>query len=78
MLSESKVSKGFLTVVPKDVRRAANVQEGDILEWSFEGDRILVRPRRRRTIDDITGFISHGGDAVGAKRRLQRGPRDRR
>ena len=78
MFCESKVSKGFLTVVPKAVRKAVNIQEGDILEWALEGDRILVRPRRRRTIDDITGLISHGGDAVVSKRRLQRDARDRR
>ena len=78
MLSKSKVSKGFLTVVPKEVRRASQVQEGDILEWSVEGDKIVVRPRRRRTLDDITGLIAHGGDAVASKRRAQRGGRDPR
>ena len=78
MLSKSKVSKGYLTVVPKDVRNASQVHEGDILEWSVEGDKIVVRPRRRRTLDDITGLIAHGGDAVASKRRAQRGGRDPR
>jgi len=78
MLSKTKMSKGYLTVVPKEVRRASGVREGDILEWSIEEDKIVVRPRRRRTIDDITGVISHGGDAVASKRRAQRGQRDRR
>ncbi len=78
MLSKSKVSKGYLTVVPKDVRRATQVREGDILEWSLEGDKIVVRPRRRRTLDDITGLIAQGGDAVAAKRRAQRGEPDPR
>ncbi len=75
MLSKTKVSKGYLTVVPKEVRKASDVREGDFLEWSLEGDKIVIRPRHRRTIDDITGIISHGGDAVAAKRRVQRGRR---
>lgn len=78
MLSKSKVSKGYLTVVPKDVRRASKIEEGDILEWTIEGGAIVVRPRHRRTIDDITGLIAAGGDAVADKRRLQRGQRVRR
>lgn len=72
MLSKSKVSKGYLTVVPKEVRRATRIREGDILEWSLEGDKIVVRPRRRRTVDDITGLIARGGDAVESKRRVQK------
>src|SRR2546425_1135643 len=57
MLSKSKVSKGYLTVVPKAIREASEVREGDILEWSLEGARIVVRPRRRRTVDDLEGLI---------------------
>ena len=75
MLSRSKVSKGYLTVVPKEVRKATRISEGDILEWAVEGERIVVRPRPRRTIEDIVGLISYGGDAVEDKRRLQRGQR---
>lgn len=78
MLSKTKVSKGYLTVVPKEVRKASQVREGDILEWSLEGDKIVVRPRRRRTLDDITGLIAHGGDAVASKRKAQRGEPDPR
>ena len=78
MLSRTKVSKGYLTVVPKDIRRASGILEGDILEWALEEDRIVVRARRRRTIDDIIGLGSHGGDAVEDKRRVARGQRVRR
>ncbi len=78
MPSKTKVSKGYLTVVPKEVRKASQVQEGDILEWSVEEEKIVIRPRRRRTIDDIAGLISHGGDAVVSKRLVQGRQRDRR
>ena len=73
MLSKTTVSNGYLTVVPKEIREATHILEGDLLEWSIEDDKIVVRPRRKRTIDDITGLISHGGDAVASKRRAQRG-----
>lgn len=65
-------------MVPKEVRRASSIEEGDLLEWAIEEGTIVVRPRRRRTIEDITGLIAGGGDAVADKRRLQRGQRARR
>jgi len=73
MLSETRVSSGHLTVVPKAVRRSLGVKKGDILEWSVEGTRILIEIRRRVGWQDITGLISKGGDAVRDKKRAQRG-----
>jgi bifunctional DNA-binding transcriptional regulator/antitoxin component of YhaV-PrlF toxin-antitoxin module len=70
-LSESRVSKGYLTVVPRGVRRAAEITAGDVLEWEVEGDQVKVRKRTRRTIKDVSGMISHGGDAVRSKREVQ-------
>jgi bifunctional DNA-binding transcriptional regulator/antitoxin component of YhaV-PrlF toxin-antitoxin module len=70
-LSESRVSKGYLTVVPKGIRQAAAIGEGDVLEWEVDEGRVLVRKRKRRTVSDITGMISHGGDAVQSKREAQ-------
>src|SRR6266508_1305335 len=78
MPSRTKVSKGYLTVVPREIRKASDVREGDVLEWSVEGDTIVVRPRHRRTIDDVVTLFAHGGDAVVSKRDVQRGVRDRR
>ncbi|TLZ75873.1 MAG: AbrB/MazE/SpoVT family DNA-binding domain-containing protein [Methanobacteriota archaeon] len=78
MPSRTKVSKGYLTVVPREIRKASDVREGDVLEWSLEGDKIVVRPRHLRTIDDVVAVFSNGGDAVASKRDVQRGVRDRR
>jgi len=78
MLSKTTVSRGFLTVVPKEIRRASGISEGDVLEWAIEGDAIIVRSRRRVTIEDIVSLGSHGGDAVADKRRVARGQRARR
>lgn len=73
MPNESRVSRGYLTVVPKAIRAATGVAAGDRLTWTIEGDRIVVVPRRVKSLGDIQGLISHGGDAVRAKRRVQRG-----
>ncbi|MBI4416072.1 MAG: AbrB/MazE/SpoVT family DNA-binding domain-containing protein [Euryarchaeota archaeon] len=73
MISKTKVSKGYLTVVPKDVRKSLGVREGDILEWTTDGDRAVVKPRKRRTVGDITAILAVGGDAVRDKKRLERG-----
>jgi bifunctional DNA-binding transcriptional regulator/antitoxin component of YhaV-PrlF toxin-antitoxin module len=70
-LSESRVSKGFLTVVPKRIRRAAEIAEGDVLEWEIADAQVVVRKRKRRTIADITGLIAYGGDAVESKCKVQ-------
>jgi bifunctional DNA-binding transcriptional regulator/antitoxin component of YhaV-PrlF toxin-antitoxin module len=70
-LSESRVSRGFLTVVPKGIRRAAAITVGDVLEWEMDEDRVVVRKRKRRTLSDVTGFVSRGGNAVDSKREVQ-------
>jgi bifunctional DNA-binding transcriptional regulator/antitoxin component of YhaV-PrlF toxin-antitoxin module len=68
-LSDSTISKGYLTVVPKHIRTSIQINVGDVLSWSIEGDRIVVKPRRRKTIRDIVGLVAHGGGAgrTGAK-----------
>jgi len=73
MISKTKVSTGNLTVVPRDVRRSLGVRPGDVLEWTVVGGKAVIRPRKRRTLDDITAMISVGGDAVKDKKRAQRG-----
>ncbi len=63
-MSDSTISKGFLTVVPKHIRTSAQINVGDILTWSLEGDRIVVKPHRRKSLKDIAGLIAHGGDTA--------------
>jgi len=73
MISKTKVSKGHLTVVPKHIRKSLGVREGDVLEWTTDGRQAVVRPRKRRTVDDITAIFAVGGDAARDKKRLARG-----
>ena len=70
-VSETRVSKGFLTVVPSKVRRVIGVRAGDRLQWRLQGTEIMIRIRRKTSIQDIVGMISHGGDAVASKKAVQ-------
>lgn len=74
MLSESKVSKGNLTVVPKAVRDEVDIREGDVLSWDIRKGEVVLHRRRPKTLKDMVGVIGHGGDAVADKQRAQRKP----
>ena len=73
MLSETKVSSKFQTVVPSRLRRDYDIEPGDILEWEEAGETIVIKVRKRVSLDDVVGFISAGGDAVKSKKRTQAG-----
>ena len=49
-------SKGQITI-PKDVRDRLGVDTGDELDFHFEGDRLEVRPVRRRRIAEFRGLF---------------------
>ena len=69
--SESKLSTGYLTVLPKEIRIRVGAREGDSLRWELRGTELMVRVRKRRTLSDVTGIGAHGGDAVASKRAVQ-------
>jgi AbrB family looped-hinge helix DNA binding protein len=73
VLSETIVSSKYQTVVPSRVRKQYEVEPGDVLEWEVKGDTIIIKVRKKVTMDDIKGLISVGGDAVRDKRKVQRG-----
>ena len=73
MLSETKVSSKYQTVVPSKVRKNYDIEPGDILEWEEAGEAIIVKVRKRISLDDIVGLISVGGNAVKSKKKIQRG-----
>lgn len=73
MLSETKVSSKYQTVVPSKVRKQYDVEPGDILEWEEADEGVLVKFRKRRTLKDIIGIISVPSDAVELKKKIQRG-----
>ena len=73
MLSETVISRGYQTVVPARIRKAHNIMPGDVLDWIDSEKGIFVQPRKKRTLNDITGLVKAEGDAVESKKRAQKG-----
>jgi AbrB family looped-hinge helix DNA binding protein len=73
LLSKTKISNGNSTVIPSEIRHKLHIEPGDLLLWELKKDKIVVEHRKKITIDDITGIITKGGDAVRSKRKIQRG-----
>lgn len=73
MLSKTKISKGFQTVIPSVVREAFDVAPGDYVEWAEGPEGLVVRFRKRKQLRDLTGIGSAAADAVAVKKRVQKG-----
>lgn len=73
MRCETKVSSGYSTIVPADIRKSLGINPGDILEWILDDNEIVVKPRKKMQLGDIVGLIKEGGDALSAKKRIQSG-----
>jgi bifunctional DNA-binding transcriptional regulator/antitoxin component of YhaV-PrlF toxin-antitoxin module len=72
MVSETKISKGYRTVVPAKLRKAHDISPSDRLVWEEEKGEIKIKVRKRKTLKDIAGMINVGGDAVEWKKKAQR------
>jgi AbrB family looped-hinge helix DNA binding protein len=73
MPSKTKISDGYSTVLPAEIRKALNLTPGDILQWDVEDGIITIHPRKKVTLTGICGVISAGGDAVNDKKKIQSG-----
>lgn len=75
MKSQTKISKGFQTVVPSELRKKFQVDPGDIVEWRSTDEGAMVRFRKKMSLNEIAGIVKSGEktDAVELKKRAQRG-----
>jgi len=73
MTSKTKISNGYSTILPAEIRKALDLSPGDFLQWDIEEDTIRIQPRKKGTLNGIIGCVASGGDAVTDKRRVQRG-----
>jgi AbrB family looped-hinge helix DNA binding protein len=73
MVSKTKISEGYSTVLPAKIRKSLNLTPGDILQWDIEDGVITIKPRKKVTLTGICGAISSGGDAVNDKKKVQSG-----
>ncbi len=45
MMEKSKIQRRFTLTIPRSIRKAANLKEGDVVYWSFvNGKIILTKP----------------------------------
>ena len=73
MTSKTKISEGYSTVLPAEIRKALNLKPGDLLQWDVENGLIKIQPRKKMTLAGICGVISSGGNAVNDKKKIQSG-----
>jgi AbrB family looped-hinge helix DNA binding protein len=74
MLYKTKISNGFQTVVPSEIRKKFDINPGDYLEWVLTDDEVILRFRKKVTLEDIFGMVDGPEtDAVELKKKVQRG-----
>ncbi|MFH1821233.1 MAG: AbrB/MazE/SpoVT family DNA-binding domain-containing protein [Methanobacteriota archaeon] len=54
---ETKVSSGFQTVLPAEIRKKFDVGPGDGVVWTVIGDEIFVRVRKKGGADPLSKLI---------------------
>lgn len=73
-MTETKISKGFQTVVPVEIRKKFNVSPGDVLEWIPKEECVELKFRKKVTIEYILGMVEGPEtDAVELKKKAQSG-----
>jgi len=60
MNSKTKVSSQGRTVIPVGIREKLGIREGEEVEWTLEGDVIVVRPvREEKTPDENIEYLKN-------------------
>jgi len=59
-IARSRITAQGQISVPAEVRRKLGVGPGSLLEWEFEGDKIIVRRRGKFTSEDIHRALFKG------------------
>ncbi|MDO8869562.1 MAG: AbrB/MazE/SpoVT family DNA-binding domain-containing protein [Methanobacteriaceae archaeon] len=74
MTSTTKLSNGFQTVVPSEIRKIFDIGPGDILEWKPTENGAEIKFRKKVSFQDVAGMVKgEPTDAVELKKKLQRG-----
>jgi AbrB family looped-hinge helix DNA binding protein len=75
---ETKISKGYQTVIPSQIRKELNIDANDIMAWELkENGKVEINFRKKMSIYDVTGIVKgdpkHPTDAVKLKKKMSRG-----
>ncbi len=78
-IAESKVTSKFQLTIPKDVRNAINVSQGDTVAFLVEGKTVLLARRHTNPVDALEAlregrwFPELAGDVKKARTEDRRG-----
>jgi AbrB family looped-hinge helix DNA binding protein len=61
-----KVTRNSQITIPKEIRDRIGIKEGDRVDISIEGDKVVVR---KVELEDITDFLPKNFDEIRAKMR---------
>lgn len=53
VIAHSKLTEQGLVLIPAEILEKLGIGPGSILEWGEDGERIVVRPVRRYTSEDV-------------------------
>lgn len=56
---KTKLSKGFQTVIPSEIRQKLNAEPGDEIIWSIIGDEVFIRLKKKNSTDPIKNLIGN-------------------
>jgi bifunctional DNA-binding transcriptional regulator/antitoxin component of YhaV-PrlF toxin-antitoxin module len=74
MTSTTKLSNGFQTVVPSEIRKKFDIGPGDVLEWKPTDNGAEITFRKKLSFQDVAGMVKgEPTDAVELKKKFQRG-----
>ena len=75
MISTTKISKAFQTVVPSEFRKKYGIRPNDIIEWIDTQDGIKLNIRKKITDEDIVGTLTgdFSYDSVKLKKMYNKG-----
>ena len=57
----TKVSKGFQTVLPSEIRNKFGGEPGDEIIWSIVGDDVFIHIRKKKSQDPLKNLIGAFG-----------------
>ena len=72
----SKIYKGFQTVIPNKIRKELDINLEDTLNWRIEGEYMVVKVNKQKSLRDLEKFsiyVDEKTDSVDLKKRSGRG-----
>lgn len=74
MYCKTKISQGYQTVIPAEIRKKLNIGPGDVVEWKEGSEGIIVEFNKEVSFEDVYGMIKGiKTDAVQLKKKAQKG-----